>query len=79
MIPMNDIDVTLGPSAPNKTISIQIVDDSDFEGVESFVLELNFTSGDSIHRLNLTQPNTTVTIFDDEGRLWMIIINLRKL
>ena len=72
---MNDMDVTLGPSAPNKTINIEIVDDSNFEGVESFVLQLNFTSGDSIHRLNLTQPNITITIFDDEGRLWMIIIS----
>ena len=72
MIPMN---VTLGPSDPNKTINIQIDDDSDFEGVESFVLELNITRGDSIHRLILTQPYTTITIFDDEGRLWMIFVN----
>ena len=68
MITMNDI-VTLGPSAPNKNISIQIIDDSDFEGMESIVLGLNFTRGDSIHRLNLTQPNTTITILDDDGRL----------
>ena len=72
MIPMA---VTLGPSALNQTISVQINDDADFEGVESFVLELNFTGGDSIHRLNLSQPNSTITIFDDDGKIWMIIIN----
>ena len=71
MIPMA---VTLGPSALNETISVQISDDADFEGVESFVLELNFTGGDSIHRLNLSQPNSKITIFDDDGKFWMIII-----
>ena len=75
-IPMND--VTLDPSSPNQTISIQISNDDDFEGVESFTLEINLT-GDSIHRLNLIQPNTIITIFDDDGGFWMIIINFIKL
>ena len=68
-------DVTLDPSSPNQTISVQITNDDDFEGVESFILETNLT-GDSIHRLNLIQPNTTITIFDDDGGFWMIVIML---
>lgn len=71
-------DVTLDPSSLNRTISVQISNDSDFEGEESFTLELNLT-GDSIHRLNLTRPNTIITIFDDDGGVWMIIINFIKL
>lgn len=68
MIPM---DVTLGPSALNETISVQISDDADFEGVESFVLELNLTGGET-HRLNVIQPNTSINIFDDDGRFQIL-------
>jgi hypothetical protein len=63
----NDDIITLDPSSPNETICVEINNDADFEGVESFILELNLI-GDSIHRLNLTQPNAVITIFDDDGR-----------
>ncbi len=59
-------EVTLDASSLNEIIHVQI-NDANFEGVESFILELNLT-GDSIHRLNLTQPNTIITIFDDDGK-----------
>ena len=59
-------EVMLSSSTPNRTFDIEIHDDKDLEGVESFILELNFTAGE-IHRLNLIQPNTTVIIFDNDG------------
>ena len=64
VIPM---DVTLGPGVMNETIiNVEINDDTDFEGVESFVLELNLTGGET-HRLNVIRPNTSINIFDDDG------------
>ena len=72
MIPMPSMEVILDPTTSHKTISIEITDDSHVEGDESFVLKLNFTSGET-HRLNLTRPSTTVKIFDNDGKSWMII------
>ena len=72
------MDVTIGPSVLNETISVQIIDDTDFEGVESFVLELNFTEGET-HRLNLMQPNTSIRIFDDDGKFRILESNSNKL
>lgn len=60
------MEVMLSPSNPNRTINVTVVDDIYLEGVESFILKLNFTDGET-HRLNLKQPNTTVIIFDDDG------------
>ena len=69
VIPM---DVTLGPGVMNETIiNVEINDDTDFEGVESFVLELNLTGGET-HRLNVIQPNTSINIFDDDGRFQIL-------
>ena len=51
----------------NRTINVEITDDTNFEGVESLKLELNFTRGET-HRLNLTNPTTLVTIFDNDGK-----------
>ena len=61
------MEVMLSPSTVNRTINVEITDDTDFEGVESLKLELNFTRGET-HRLNLTNPTTLVTIFDNDGK-----------
>ena len=62
--------VMLSPSTPNMTISIEIVEDIYLEGVESFILKLNFTGGET-HRLNLKHPNATLTIFDNDSKFWV--------
>ena len=64
------MEVTLSPSTPNRTINIEIVDDTYLEGMESFILKLNFTGGET-HRLNLKQPNTTVVISDNDSKFWV--------
>ena len=68
------MEVMLSPSTPNKTITIGIIEDTYLEGVESFILKLNFTGGET-HRLNLKQPNTTLMIFDNDSKFWVIIIS----
>jgi hypothetical protein len=65
--------VTLSPSTPNRTINIEIVEDRYLEGMESFILKLNFTNdGGETHRLNLKQPNTTVIIIDNDSKFWVL-------
>ena len=60
--------VTLNPTTPNKTINISIIDDANFEGTEDFMLQLNFTGGET-HRLNLKPRTAIVEILDNDSKL----------
>ena len=65
--------VTINSTTPNKTINISIIDDAEFEGTEDFMLQLNFTGGET-HRLNLRPRTAIVKILDNDSKLFVLAV-----
>ena len=61
-------EVTLSPSNPEQCVSVEVVDDSAVELVESLTVSLSLPAGE-LSSVQLTQHTATILITDNDGTL----------